>query len=711
MRELRKLWFAFLLLVCVALRASAALAAPTLVQTIDLGTWTGTLANFPMFPLPATFTDSPLFLQVPQPPPGTPFSLTGIAIDPVINTIYVADHASSNVYLIDGATNTVKSATYTYGLYGNIDGVPPALDGAAGAVVTTVIANPVTNRWLFMGEFGGAQFNGTTFAENVVGQAMPSGGAWDPVTGNVYGATGDALWVTQGLKWLNFALSSCNATALNPMTLRVYTSCILGYTGSGLAQIPNYGIIGVDGGSPNMQARIGRGTPRPASWPTLQNANAQPTGLAVNANTNRLFAAAATGPTSLDVIDLSTNAIVASIPGLPDQSSAVLLEGFHYVPLPRQIAINTVTNTIFVVNSVSSTISVFDGNTNTLTGTITVPVPDGAVVSVPYPDPFVWLQDIKTGNTIVDFAAHTLSSLGGVVAIAVNESTNTLYAANVNGTINVYALDTPVTPTTFSANGVITDIAGVIQPGVTVTATGLNGTAIAVTDALGLFVLTGLTGGTYTITAAAPGFSFDSQTVTVNGANIGGLSLIAHPPIMPTSYTLSPWTTIAAGVTTTGTVTLNQPAAAGGQVVALSSSDPKPAKFPATVTVPAGQSSVSFTVQGNGVSVATPVTLKAASNGGSASTLLTVAPGDSLKVTSATYSKSKQLLQVQATGTNPAAIISVQNANNNVILGTMVNLGNGNYSFQLSLSTGVSTSVNIISNLGGKTGQGVATIP
>ena len=710
MRNRLKLSFGFLLLAFVALRASAALAAPALVQTIDLGTWTGTLANFPMYPLPPTFTSDPRFLQVPQPPPGTSFSLTGIAVDPVINTIYVADHASSNVYLINGATNAVTSATYTYGFFGNIDGVPPALDGAAGNVLTTVIANPVTNRWMFMGEFGGAQLNGTTFAENVVGQAMPNGGAWDPVTGNVYGATGAGLWVTQGLKWLNFALSSCNATALNPMTLRVYTSCILGYSGSGLAQIPNYGIVGVDGGSPNMQARIGRGTPRPASWYTLQNANGQPTGLAVNPNTNRIYAAAATSPTSLDVIDLSTNTIVASIPGLPDQSSDVLLEGFHYVQLPRQVAINTVTNTIFVVNSVSSTISVFDGNTNTLTGTITVPVPDGAVVSVPYPDPFVWLQDIKTGNTVLDFASLTLSSLGGVVSIAVNEATNTLYAATVNGTIGVYALDAPVAPTTFSVNGTITDIAGVNQPGVTVTATGLNGTATAVTDTLGLFVLTGLTGGTYTVTAAAPGFSFDSQTMTVNGANIGGLSLIAHPPIMPTSYTLSPWTTIAAGVITTGTVTLNQPAAAGGQVVALSSSDPKPAKFPATVTVPAGQSTVSFTVQGNGVSVATPVVLKAASNGGSASASLTVAPGDSVKVTKATWSRSSQVLLVTGTSTNATATILVQDGKTNATLGTMVNLGNGSYSFQQTIAV-APTSVNMISNLGGKTGQGVSVIP
>ena len=62
MRNRLKLSFGFLLLAFVALRASAALAAPALVQTIDLGTWTGTLANFSMYPLPPTFTSDPRFL-------------------------------------------------------------------------------------------------------------------------------------------------------------------------------------------------------------------------------------------------------------------------------------------------------------------------------------------------------------------------------------------------------------------------------------------------------------------------------------------------------------------------------------------------------------------------------------------------------------------------------------------------------------------------
>jgi trimeric autotransporter adhesin len=222
-----------------------------------------------------------------------------------------------------------------------------------------------------------------------------------------------------------------------------------------------------------------------------------------------------------------------------------------------------------------------------------------------------------------------------------------------------------------------------------------------------------LPAGTYTIKPVSPAHSFapNAQSVTITGGNLGGLAFTANPPIVPASYSLSPWTMVGPGVVTTATVTLNQPAPTGGAVLTLSASDPKPAKFPSTVTIAAGQSSVTFAVQGNGVSATSTVTLIAGYNGGSASTSLTVAPSDSLHITSATYSKSQQLLQVKATGTNPAATIQVQNANNNAILGTMTNLGNGNYSYQQTMATNVPTSVNVISNLSGKTGQGVSLIP
>src|SRR5689334_13063556 len=81
-------------------------------------------------------------------------------------------------------------------------------------------------------------------------------------------------------------------------------------------------------------------------------------------------------------------------------------------------------------------------------------------------------------------------------------------------------------------------------------------TATAVTDATGLFVLTGLPTGTYAVSPVSAAFAFSpaSQSVSVNSGNGGGLVFQANPPIVPASYTLGPWTMIGAGVTATATV-------------------------------------------------------------------------------------------------------------------------------------------------------------
>jgi DNA-binding beta-propeller fold protein YncE len=673
MKKIPALLLALMTLFAVCPRAHA---QATLTQTIDLSAWTGT---------PVTV------VQPPPPKPAAGFSLTGIAFDPVSHTIYVSDYATTNVYLIDSATKAVSSAVYMNGLFTTAD--IGATQDVPGQAPTVVLANPSTNRWMFTGEGGGAEFNGTAFAEPLTPRAMQSGAAWDPATDNIYAADGLRWFATNNAKFLFAGGGACNAVTFSTATSRVYVSC--------------NGGLGVYDGITLSQASVKIPTAPLAVVPV----GAQPNGIAFNANTNRIYVAGATNRTSLDVFDASTYQTLASVAGLPDQSGDVLVAGYLGLPLPRPIAVNMRTNTIFVVNSVSSTISVFDGATNTLSGTITVPVPDGAVVSQALP-PATQLSEIKPGNTFYNSSTGMLTTLGGAIALAVNEADNELYVANSNGTVSVFQLDPPVVSPTFSVNGTIKDAAGVPASGVTVTAQGTLGNATAMTDATGLFVLTGLAAGSYSVVPQSASFSFapGPQTVTVTDANLRGLSFTALPPVVPVSYSLSPWTTIGAGVVTSATVTLNQPAPAGGASVTLSVSDPKAAKFPSKVTVATGQVAAVFQVQGNGVSAPTTVTLTASYNGGSASTALTVAPGDSLKVSSATYSKSQQLLQVKATSTNPAAILQLQNANNNLILGTMTNFGNGSFSFQQNLVTGVPTSVNIISNLGGKTGQGVAVI-
>ena len=644
-----------------------ALAQANLAQTIDLSQWAGS---------PVTI------VQPPPPQPAPCCSLTSIAFNPSNHTLYVADYATTNVYAIDTTTNTVQSAVYTNGLFTNIDLGPG--QNFPGSAPKTVLVNPTTNRWIYMGQAGGGQFDGTAYVEGVNARSFQNGGSWDPVTDNVYASDGLVFLAVNNLKVLAVGASPSNASAVNPLTTRVHVA-----SGSGLV---------IFDGRVLSQASAKIPTPPLAVVPLSSPIN----GLAVNPNTNRVYVAHSA---SLDVLDASTYQLLASVP-LPDQTGLCMIAGANCLALPRPVAINTLTNTIFVVNSPGSAVSVLDGRTNILTGTIPVPVPAGAVVSQQLAAGSL-LSEIKPGNTYYNLATGTMTSLGGAIAAAVNEQANLLYVAGVNGTVSVFAMNPSAAPPAFSVSGTIRDSQGAPVAGVTVAAAG----SVAVTESTGLFVLTGLTAGTYAVTPAAAAYSFSpaSQLVTVIDRNISGPSFQANPPIVPASYTVSPWTLIGAGVTTTGTVTLNQAAPAGGAVVALSASDPKAAKVPSAVTIPAGQTSVSFAVQGSGVSVTTTVALMAKYNGGIASATLTVAPGDKVTISSATFSQSTRTLTVNAAGSNPQATLNVFLASTNQLLGTMVTSGNGSYTLQVPF-VGTPASVNVVSNLGAKTGQGVTVI-
>ncbi len=77
-----------------------------------------------------------------------------------------------------------------------------------------------------------------------------------------------------------------------------------------------------------------------------------------------------------------------------------------------------------------------------------------------------------------------------------------------------------------------------------------------------------------------------------------------------TAFTLNA-SSVSGGTPVQGTVTLGQPAASGGVVVSLSSSNAAVASVPASVTVPAGQFSANFTVTTTTVPLVMPVTISA----------------------------------------------------------------------------------------------------
>ncbi len=95
------------------------------------------------------------------------------------------------------------------------------------------------------------------------------------------------------------------------------------------------------------------------------------------------------------------------------------------------------------------------------------------------------------------------------------------------------------------------------------------------------------------------------------------------------ALTVNP-TSVTGGSSSTGTVTLTNPAPAGGAVITLTSSNPAAATVPASVTVPRGAASASFTVRTSGVTVGTAVGITATFAGSSLSATLNVQPSVAL---------------------------------------------------------------------------------
>lgn len=124
-----------------------------------------------------------------------------------------------------------------------------------------------------------------------------------------------------------------------------------------------------------------------------------------------------------------------------------------------------------------------------------------------------------------------------------------------------------------------------------------------------------------------PVSSATSATIAANynNSNVSAtLSIGAASPLPAlTALTLNP-ASVRGGWTSTGTVTLSGPAPAGGAVITLSSSNTNVATVPASITVPAGATSATFTVSTRRVSASTSVVISAQYNNTSISTPLTV---------------------------------------------------------------------------------------
>jgi uncharacterized repeat protein (TIGR03803 family) len=145
-----------------------------------------------------------------------------------------------------------------------------------------------------------------------------------------------------------------------------------------------------------------------------------------------------------------------------------------------------------------------------------------------------------------------------------------------------------------------------------------------------MHTFTGPDGGTplAAVVQGADG-SLDGSTVVGGASGLGVLFRVetAAPAPAPlpslTGLTLTP-SRVVGGRNSNGTVTLSSSAPSGGAVVAVTSSNSTVASVPATVTVLAGATSVSFATSTRPVKRTRTATIKVSYNGGSVSATLTV---------------------------------------------------------------------------------------
>ena len=235
--------------------------------------------------------------------------------------------------------------------------------------------------------------------------------------------------------------------------------------------------------------------------------------MAVNPSTNTVYVANS-GSNSVSVIDGSNNTVTATVS----------------VPLgPVGVAVNPSTNTVYVTKYYDNTVSVIDGSNNTVTATVSVGLGPYWVAVSPSTNT-VYVTNFNDNTVLViDGSTNTVTatnSVGSVpVGVAVNPSTKTVYVANSgSNSVSVITAQVPFAPTVTSATG------GSSQATVTWNDGASNGSAITSQT---IYVYAGSTleatktdcsGSPCTVTGLTNGTSYTFKVSDTNGVGEGALS-------------------------------------------------------------------------------------------------------------------------------------------------------------------------------------------
>jgi hypothetical protein len=547
--------------------------------------------------------------------------LTLLSVNP---TTVIGGSGSTGTVTLSGPA-PIGGATVTLSSSNTAAQTPPTVVVASGntsaSFAITTAAVSANTSVTITGSLGGTQT--TTLTVTPVTLNLSSL-ALSPTS--VQGGTGSTGTVTISgpapAGGVVITLASNNSAAVVPASVTVVagaTAATFGVSTNPVASSTVANISATYGGSQSAALTV---TP-----PSLSSLTLNPTTLiGGSSSTGTLILSGAAPVGGLAVTLSSSNTSVAQVPAsvtvaagsatatFTVTTSAVAATGtvnisgtYGSIQAGATLTVNAATLSTFTLNPTA----VVGGASSTGTVTLTGPAPTGGAA--------VALQSSNTAAasvpSSVTVAAGRTSATFAVTTHAVGSNTSATITGTLGAsrtatlTVNVATLSSiSRSPTSVvggaNSTGTVTLNGAAPAGGALVTLQSSNTAAAQVPASV--TIAAGSTSATFTITTTPVTANTSvtitgtygiarTTTLTVNAAT---LSSIARNP-----------TSVVGGNNSTGTVTLNGAAPAGGAVVTLQSSNTSAAKVPASVTIAAGSTSTTFTITTSGVASSTSVTL------------------------------------------------------------------------------------------------------
>ena len=409
--------------------------------------------------------------------PGASVTYTSAIYNPLLNQVYFGDSTADAFFVLDATTN--QQIVPSGGLGGG-----------------TVALNPVTNQVVASNGFIGL-YNAVTNVASNLAQGFTNGwnvAAMNPVTNQVYLVSnlGDTLGILDGNNGydLGSTLSTGaapTAVAVNPATNRIYvansasnsvtmfdgaTNNLTLFNGPASAfsvDVNPFTNTAYFGNSTNGTVSIVNGatgaiTPVPVGQETFATL--------VNPITNKIYALNS-GSNSITVIDgvtqytttistgespvtgvvnpltdmiyaLNSDGSMTVINGATNQATTLSMASPNPSAFFTAMAINLVTNKVYVADKGKSAVAVLDGATNTVSS-----FPAGAnpiAVAVNSSTNFIYAANLSANSVTAINAVSGVSSVipltFGPDVVAVNPFTNTIYASGaVNSQLTIAAIN------------------------------------------------------------------------------------------------------------------------------------------------------------------------------------------------------------------------------------------------------------------------------